>query len=137
MEEEVKYLRLLSIFYYIVGGLAAFFASFPLIHVVLGFGMLFAGTGSPDGPPVNVIAGIFLIGVGLTFILLGWTFVVLMIITGRNLKAFRKHTFCVVMAGVSCIFIPFGTVLGVLSLILLTRESVKKLFDQNESLPVD
>jgi hypothetical protein len=33
------------------------------------------------------------------------------------------------MAAVACVFFPFGTVLGVFSIIVLTRESVKRLFD--------
>jgi len=36
--------------------------------------------------------------------------------------------FCLVMAGVECIFTPFGTVLGVLTIIVLVRPSVKELF---------
>jgi hypothetical protein len=33
------------------------------------------------------------------------------------------------MAGVMCIFMPFGTVLGVFTLIVLLRPSVKPLFE--------
>jgi hypothetical protein len=40
--------------------------------------------------------------------------------------------FCLVVAGVSCLFMPFGTILGVLSLIVLNRPSVKLLFSAQE-----
>jgi len=33
-----------------------------------------------------------------------------------------------VMACVECLFIPFGTILGVFTIIVLLRESVKALF---------
>jgi hypothetical protein len=35
------------------------------------------------------------------------------------------------MAAVACIFVPFGTVLGVLTIIVLTRPSVRALFDDD------
>jgi hypothetical protein len=39
-----------------------------------------------------------------------------------------------VMAGVECIFAPFGTVLGVFTIIVLMRESVKQLFTVKNAL---
>jgi hypothetical protein len=33
-----------------------------------------------------------------------------------------------VIACIECLFMPFGTILGVFTLIVLSRESVKKLF---------
>jgi len=38
-------------------------------------------------------------------------------------------TYCLVVAGVECILVPFGTVLGVLTLIVLSKESVKTIFE--------
>jgi hypothetical protein len=42
-----------------------------------------------------------------------------------------KHTrywFALTMACIECLFIPFGTILGVFTIIVLSRESVKELF---------
>jgi hypothetical protein len=36
---------------------------------------------------------------------------------------------CLVMRGVECLFMPFGTVLGIFTIILLIQEPVKQLFD--------
>jgi hypothetical protein len=33
------------------------------------------------------------------------------------------------MAGVACLFMPFGTVLGIFTIIVLVRPQVKALFD--------
>jgi hypothetical protein len=33
------------------------------------------------------------------------------------------------MAAIACMFMPFGTILGVFSIIVLVRPSVKSLFD--------
>jgi hypothetical protein len=41
----------------------------------------------------------------------------------------RKHyTFCLVMGCIECVFFPFGTALGVFTILVLVRESVKQLF---------
>lgn len=37
------------------------------------------------------------------------------------------------MAGVACMFTPFGTILGVLTIIVLVRLSVKEFFGQRSS----
>ena len=62
------------------------------------------------------------------FILAGWIFAGCLIAAGRHLQQRRRHTFCLVMAAVACMFMPFGTVLGVFSIIVLIRPSVKELF---------
>ena len=42
----------------------------------------------------------------------------------------RKHyTFCFVMACVECLSVPFGTMLGVFTILVLNRASVKELFN--------
>ncbi len=40
--------------------------------------------------------------------------------------------FCLVMGGVECILVPFGTVLDVFTIVTLTRRAVKKLFGIEE-----
>jgi hypothetical protein len=49
-------------------------------------------------------------------------------LAGRFLARRRHHTFCMVIAAVACTFMPLGTVLGVFSLIVLSRESVRESF---------
>jgi len=39
-----------------------------------------------------------------------------------------RYWFAFVMACIECLFIPFGTILGVFTIIVLSRESVKTLF---------
>ena len=40
--KDDEYLRLLSIFHYVVGGLAGFFALFPILHLIFGLLMVLA-----------------------------------------------------------------------------------------------
>jgi hypothetical protein len=63
---------------------------------------------------------------------LGWTLAVCMIIAGRFLAKRTHYMYCLVVAAISCIFFPFGTVLGVFTIIVLLRSSVKALFTANQ-----
>ena len=55
----------------------------------------------------------------------------IMILAGRFLAARRRHLFCIVIAGIACMFMPMGTVLGIFTIIVLMRPSVKELFTES------
>jgi hypothetical protein len=128
---DSEHLKLLSIFYYVKGGISAFFSCIPIIHVVLGLIMIIAphvfGHGK-DQPPA-FIGWLFVI-LGISIILLGWTFAALTLIAGRCIARRKHYTFCFVMACVECLSVPFGTVLGVFTILVLNRQSAKDLFNQ-------
>ena len=52
----------------------------------------------------------------------------LLAVAGRRLAQRRSYMFCMVMAGVACMLTPVGTVLGVFTIIVLNRPSVRRLF---------
>jgi len=131
MSKDEEHLRLLSVFHYIVGGLAALFACFPIIHLVLGLLIVFNPHlfgPAKDAPPPFL--GWFLVIFAGMFVLAGWIMAALIAWAGWCLQHRRRYLFCAVMAGVACLFLPFGTVLGVFTLIVLLRPTVKALFDQ-------
>jgi hypothetical protein len=72
--EDEQYLKLLSIFHYVVGGIAGLFACFPIIHFVVGLGMLISSftQSSQNGPPALI--GLFFTLFAGGFIVLGWAF---------------------------------------------------------------
>ena len=122
-----EHLKLLSIFHYIVSGIAALCACIPFIHLALGLFLIIApGRVTGNEPPAFV--GWFFITLASFFILVGWAFAVLVLIAGRCIAQRRHHTFCFVMGCVECLFMPFGTVLGVFTIFVLIRPSVKELF---------
>ena len=123
MNQDEQYLRLLSIFHYVVGALAAFFACIPLIHFCIGVAML---TGAIDDAPPFV--GLMFVVMSVVTVTFGWIFAICLIVAGRNLARRKRYMFCLVMAAISCMFTPFGTVLGVFTIVLLMRPSVKELF---------
>jgi hypothetical protein len=135
MSQDEEHLRLLSIFHYVVAGIIALFSCIPLIHFFVGLAM---ATGALDDQPAEIqMFGIFFMLFAGAFILGGWATAALVFIAGRNLAAHTRYTYCLVMAGVECIFMPFGTVLGVFTIIVLVRESVKRLFEDaaEEQIP--
>jgi hypothetical protein len=126
---DSEHLNLLSIFHYVVAGVSALFACFPVIHLVLGLFMVLAPEkmGSRNNAP-PAFFGWFFIAFAAGFILAGWTFSVLVFFAGRFLARRKAYNFCFAMACVECLFMPFGTVLGVFTLLVLMRPSVKELF---------
>ena len=136
MNQDTEHLRLLSIFHYVCAGLIALFACIPIFHLVFGLFIWLR----PDlfGPPQNqppAWFGLFFVALAALFIVVGWTFAALLAWSGRCLSRRRCYTFCVVMAGVVCVFVPVGTVLGVFTIIVLVRPSVKTLFENPAQPP--
>jgi hypothetical protein len=65
-------------------------------------------------------------------ILVGWAFGALTIYAGRCLVRYHKRTFVMVMAALNCLFIPYGTILGICTFILLGQFPARKLFGLSE-----
>ena len=129
MAQDEDQLKLLSIFHYVVAALAGVFASFPIIHLTLGLLFIFCPNEfATKGEPPPAILGWIFVGFASVFILLGWTFAAFVFAAGRCLAKRRRYLFCLVMGGVECLFMPFGTVLGVFTILVLSRDSVKQLF---------
>jgi hypothetical protein len=129
--QEGEHLRLLSVFHYVVGAMAALFGCIPIFHLGFGIFMLVAPAGSWDGGegPPPFVGWMLVIMAGL-FILAAWTFALCLILAGRFLGRRVHYGYCCVMAAIACMFMPLGTVLGVFTLIVLMRPSVKALFGQ-------
>jgi len=126
MTEEEQQLDLLAIFHYIVGGLTALFSCFFLIHVAIGIAMLCGAFDGKGAPPKFI--GWFFILFPSAFILAGWIFAGFIIAAGRRLKRRASRTFCLVIAGLECFLMPFGTILGVFTIVVLMKDPVKQLF---------
>jgi hypothetical protein len=128
MNNDAEHLHLLSIFHYVVGGLAALFALLPALHLFMGIAMV---TGRFDEGSNQMEArffGWFFIVIASAMIAAGIAFAASMILTGRFLAQRVYYTFCFVVAALECVFVPFGTVLGVFTIVVLQRPAVKKMF---------
>ncbi|HEX4202079.1 MAG TPA: hypothetical protein VHY59_11210 [Chthoniobacterales bacterium] len=139
MEKDPEHLKLLGIFHYIWGALSL------LGGIVIGGYFLVIGIILMNNPPTSTssedsgtasMAGGILIGVGVVLFFIVVVYGILTLMAGGK---YRKHQggywFCFILAIVTLVIggIP-GIVLGIFSLIVLSRDSVKALF-RGQSLP--
>jgi len=131
MNQNEEHLRLLAIFHYVVAGLATLFSLFPLLYTTIGGVFIFAarhGTPKPgEELPPEFLGWIFVV-LGSILFLAGLAVAVCILIAGRCLSRRRRYTFALIIACIECLFIPFGTILGVFTIIVLSRASVRGLF---------
>jgi hypothetical protein len=137
---DEEHLRLLSIGHYIHGGLVVAFASVFIFHFVFLTAMAanpqwFAPHGQAP-VPMDPVLRIFAVIVGV-MILVGWTLGGLTIYSGRCMRRRAHRTFTIVMAAANTLLIPFGTVLGVFTLIVITRPSVTRLYGAAQQYKID
>jgi len=135
MNKDIEHLNLLKIFHYVVGGVGCFFSCFPLIHVALG---LLIATGNlnsveemSDGPPQEF--GWFFVFIGGLFFLMGQAVCITIILSGKFIAQRKNYLFTFIIACIACIGFPFGTLLGVFTIIVLSRDSVKELYNNHDS----
>ncbi len=55
--------------------------------------------------------------------------IILKLFTAHALKRRRHRSLCIVTGALCCLNIPYGTALGVATLMVLSRESVAALFE--------
>ena len=127
-EQDDQHLDLLAVFHYVVAALSGLFSLFPILHVALWLAMVSGRLETDDQEGVARLFGWLFVVFGTAFIVLGLTFSVLLAWAGRSLSRRRHYMFCMVMAALSCMAFPFGTVLGVLTLLVLSRPAVRQRF---------
>lgn len=133
--KDHEHLSLLSIFYYVLAGITFLTACIPLIHFVIGIGLISGWGAEPGAEGEAVWVGWLFALVAGSIILLGWVLAFFFFRTGQFLSRRKKHTFCMVMAALACLFVPHGTVLGVFTILVLQRESVKEMFGVQAPAP--
>jgi fructose-specific phosphotransferase system IIC component len=129
-----EHLKLLSICYMISAAISAVFSLFGLMYGAMGAFITEAIKRAPelakntDNAPPAFIGWIFgAIGVGLFVIWI--TMAGLKLGVALCLKKRKSRTFCMVVAAFECLGVPYGTLLGIFTFIVLGRESVERLFD--------
>src|SRR5215203_217986 len=127
--DDLNHLRILSICFYVKAGLMAFSALFFSIYIFLG--AMFMSIDMPrkaNEPPPELLGGIF-VGVGLVLMGLFFVLAFLAFWAGRSLGKHKNYTFCFVIAALVCLSMPLGTILGIFTIIVLMRDSVKAIFN--------
>ncbi|HVX67390.1 MAG TPA: hypothetical protein VHA11_12345 [Bryobacteraceae bacterium] len=131
LSEDDQHLHLLAKFHYAVAALAAVSACFPLLNMVIGFILLInpevlSARFTPFG--LESLIGLLFAVMGGAATVIGWALAVCLYKTARYLNERRRWTFCFATAVAACTFLPFGTILGIFTIIVLWRPAVKAMF---------
>ena len=127
---DEEHLKLLSLGYMVSAGVTAFFSFFGLMYVAMGIIISIAlpetAANGGDEPPAFI--GWIFTCIGLAIFIFMIALAAAKFWTALCIKRRKSRIFCMVVAGISCLSIPYGTLLGVLSFIVLGRVSVARLF---------
>ena len=124
-----RHLSTLSILHFVGAGLAFLGLGFVGLHYAL-MGTVFNNPdlwkGAAQPPPADFFAVFKWIYV----VLAAWygTSLVLNLLAGVYLRRKVHRTFCFVVAGMNCLHMPLGTILGIFTIIVLARDSVRAAF---------
>ena len=128
-----EHLRLLSLGYMISAAMTAVGTLFALLYVFAGFVVAAVlsrhpGMAGDTGQPPPAFIGWIISGIGFGIFVFTLTLAAAKFRAGICIKRRKSRTFCMVMAGISCIGIPYGTILGVFTFIVFGRPSVMRQF---------
>ncbi len=130
LDRDIEHLRKLTIGHYVSGAVTMVFSCIPIIHLVIGLKIVLDPPSGPGrgGAPFDI--GWFFVIIASVIILFGWSVGAATIYAGRLIARRQKHTFCLVVAALNCVFSsPLGLILAIFTFIVLLRESVKQLFN--------
>lgn len=133
VNQDLEHLKILSICFYVLAGLCLFPVLFGLIYAIMGIffsaAIMSADMPNRPGDPPAAIFGGFFIVFGGAFVVGFLTLGLLILKAGRNLSKKEGYTFAFVIACIICLWMPLGTILGVFTIIVLMRDSVKAIFN--------
>ncbi len=122
---DEEHLRLLPVFYWVQGGVMAMYAPFALIYVVMGASIALEPSAA-SGP--GEAFGWMFAAIGVVAFIFVAVIAVLTILSGFWIRKRKHRTACMVIAGITCLGVPYGTMIGVFTFIVLLRPSVARLF---------
>jgi hypothetical protein len=118
-EKDASHLRTLGICAYIYAGLEFLMSLVAILYMGIGLWLALE-----QKEPM----GWMFFGVGLLLGLWVIAMTVLTILSARWMGQGKRWTFCLVIACIHCISFPFGLALGIFSILVLVRPSVKNWF---------
>lgn len=126
-----EHLRILVICHYVGAGLSLLGLGFIAAHYAM-MKMFFSNPQMWEhmkgGPPPAEFFALFkwFYVVGAVFLV---TYAVLNLVSAASIKSRRRRVFSIVVAGLNCLHMPLGTALGVFTLIVLLRDSVRERYE--------
>jgi hypothetical protein len=123
---DEEHLRLVALGFKVSAGIALFRVLGGLAYIGLAILSVEIGKAYSNPAPPSMVA--VLLAVGGILLVPGVVAMVLDWVTAISVSQRRSRGFCQFVAALSCLSIPYGTALGVLSLMVLHRPSVKMRF---------
>ncbi len=131
---DSEHLRLLSIFHFVAAGLGFCGVAFSSFYLAL-FQLMFSNPDlwakSPQGPPPPQVMAIFH-GFIMLFVLWFLAGAIGNLLSGLFIRRRRHRVFSMVVAGLNCMHIPLGTILGIFTFIVLARDSVRTVYVETQ-----
>lgn len=135
--EDREHINLLVVLHYVMAGLTALGACVPIVHLALGLTMVSeVFPVANDNSKFSTTLGWFFVIIASVAIVFGMALAICILLAGRNLQKRTGHTFCFVVACIMCLIFPVGTALGVFSIMVLNRPTVKALFSKDVQVDV-
>src|SRR4249919_2390310 len=131
-----EHLKLLSVGYVVSGVMTGLFSLMGLLYAGMGFVMssIVSSAATSHSRPEELppeFMGVFLGIFGGIFFLMLVSLAIAKFKAASYIKQRQSRTFCMVVAGISCFGIPYGTCLGVCTFLVLGRQSVVDLFQSH------
>jgi hypothetical protein len=128
--KDREHIKLLAIFHFVFGGLALLGIGFLVMHYAMMHMMLSnpeIWKSQPQAMPPKSFLDMFI----WFYLFMGVVLqagLVLNVLSAFFLLQKRNRLFSLVIGGLNCIQIPFGTALGVFTIMVLSRDSVRQLY---------
>lgn len=127
MNKDLDHLKLLGILHTVWGVLAILFGLlFGIMYVGIGVATATSNTTDESGMSSGTVGGILVV-LGIVFIVAATIYGILMYIAGAKLRKQRSYGFCFFVAILDLLGFP-SIILGIFTLIVLSRPTVKELF---------
>jgi hypothetical protein len=121
-------LEILSFFHFAVGALFVMIALVPFALHLVGSAMSDPAAEAGVRAEGERVAGAFSTGCVTLALAAGLVGGVIAVWTGRNLARKSGFRACLVGAGLECLFVPAGTILGAVTISTLLRPEIRSLF---------
>jgi len=129
--KDGEHVKLLSIFHFVVAGFAFFGLAFLILHFLMMSFFLspeFWKTQKNATPPPRELLHVFIF----LYIFIGaWLMAsgVLNVLSAFFLRQRQHRVFSLIVGGLNCLHIPLGTILGIFTILILSRDSVCQAYE--------
>ena len=130
LRRDREHVKLLAIFHFVFAGLAFVGIAFLFVHYFM-MHTMFSNPEMWKSQPQAMPPKAFLDAFIWFYLFMGvllLTGLVLNVLSGMFLLQKRNRLFSLIIGGLNCLQIPFGTALGVFTILVLSRDSVRQLY---------